>query len=310
VSSAAAEIRWRDVRRMRRAAPKNWFLRGSLALLVAATAAAWFSGQIEARELFTPRRWQNLTHFLQVEAIPFPLREQGFSLAGLGRWVAGIWNDRGAEATLATLCIAIAAIVLAAGLALALGPLATRTLSTPEPYLRGGGSCPGSNVPWRLVSGGTRLGFVLLRAMPEYVLAYFLVALLPRGAWPAVLALAVHNGGILGRLYGDTLENLDARPLRSLSMLGASRRQLTLIAAIPMALPRFLLYFFYRFETCVREATVLGMLGIASLGHEVVEARARHFYDELLLLAAFGAGIVLLGDLSSQLVRGWVRRAR
>ena len=68
--------------------------------------------------------------------------------------------------------------------------------------------------------------------------------------------------------------------------------------------------FFYRFETCVREATVLGMLGVVSLGYFVKEARTRHFYDEMLLLVAFGGGIVLLADLLSYLVRGWVLKAR
>ena len=93
-------------------------------------------------------------------------------------------------------------------------------------------------------------------------------------------------------------------------MAGAPRRSLAVLVAMPLALPRFLLYFFYRFETCVREATVLGMLGIASLGHEVVEARARHYYDELLLLVGFGVVIVLLGDLASYVARAQVRRAR
>ena len=60
----------------------------------------------------------------------------------------------------------------------------------------------------------------------------------------------------------------------------------------------------------VREATVLGMLGVASLGAEVVEVRARHFYDELLLLIVFGVGIVLLAALCSYLARSWIRRAR
>ena len=93
-------------------------------------------------------------------------------------------------------------------------------------------------------------------------------------------------------------------------MLGAERRQIYILAAVPMALPRFLLYFFYRFETCVREATVLGMLGVISLGYYIDEARTNRFYGEMLLLVAFGVGIVLLGDLISHLARALARRAR
>ncbi len=55
---------------------------------------------------------------------------------------------------------------------------------------------------------------------------------------------------------------------------------------MPLALPRFLLYFFYRFESCIREATVLGMLGTVSLGYWIQDARGRQSYDEMLLLVA------------------------
>ena len=109
-------------------------------------------------------------------------------------------------------------------------------------------------------------------------------------------------------IRGDLKTKRGARALAKPWQL-ANCRIKAVIAAMPVALPRFLLYFFYRFETCVREATVLGMLGIASLGHEIVEARAKHFYDELLLLVAFGVVMVLLGDLASHLARGWIRRA-
>ena len=69
----------------------------------------------------------------------------------------------------------------------------------------------------------------------EYILAFLWVAVLPGSAWPAVLALAMHNGGILGRLFGETLENLERRPLQALRTLGGSRGQITGLAAVPVA---------------------------------------------------------------------------
>ncbi len=295
------------IRALRREARVDWVLRGSLLALSALTLLVWASGEIEVGELFTPRRLANLRRFLTVEAVPYPMRGGHADWATLRAFIAGVWNGGGAQATAATLWIAVSAIVLAALAGTIFSVPAARTLAVADPYLLGPSERAGA---WGLVRLATRLGCAFLRAVPEYILAFFLVQLLPLGAWPAVLALAIHNGGILGRLYGDTLENLPPEPLRALCMLGAPRRSLALLAAMPQALPRFLLYFFYRFETCVREATVLGMLGIASLGHEIVEARARNFYDQLLLLVAFGAGIVLAGDLLSHLARAWVRRAR
>ncbi|MEM9380894.1 MAG: ABC transporter permease subunit, partial [Planctomycetota bacterium] len=181
----------------------------------------------------------------------------------------------------------------AAGLALA--PLTAR---------RGGRGPLG-----RLASRGARLACVLLRAVPEYVLAFLLGALVPSPAWACVLALAVHNGGILGRLYGETVENLDPRPARAWRGLGARPSVTFALAEVPTALPRLLTYFFYRFETCVRESTVLGMLGFVSLGHWIVQERAAGRYDEVLVLVGLGAAIVLAADLVSWALRTLVRRA-
>ena len=71
---------------------------------------------------------------------------------------------------------------------------------------------------------------------------------------------------------------------------------------------RGLLLFFYRFETCVREATVLGMLGVVSLGYWIQDARAKQYYDEVLVLVLFGAALVLAADLTSAVARYSIRR--
>ncbi len=60
-----------------------------------------------------------------------------------------------------------------------------------------------------------------------------------------------------------------------------------------MLLGRFLVFFFYRWETCVREATVLGFVGVGSLGLFIQDARARDLYDEMMVLVLAGAGLVL-----------------
>ncbi len=292
--------------------PRSRFLRGSAVALVLLVVAAWSSGEVEVGELLSARRVDNLRRFLERDAMPFPLRETGFSLGGLASWAWGLVREPGLEAALATLWISILAIVLAGLFALVTMPLAARNIATSDPFLLRGPlprECRWRELPWRCLVAATRALYVFLRAIPEYVWAFLLVGMLGPSAWPAVLALAIHNGGILGRLDAETVENLEARPLRSLRMLGATRRQLGTIALLPLALPRLLLYFFYRFETCVREATVLGMLGVVSLGYYIQEARGRQFYDEMLLLVALGVVIVLVGDLLSYVARGWVRRA-
>jgi ABC-type nitrate/sulfonate/bicarbonate transport system permease component len=49
------------------------------------------------------------------------------------------------------------------------------------------------------------------------------------------------------------------------------------------------------------------MLGVVSLGYWIQDARAKLYYDEMLLLVAVGAAIVLAADAASALARRHVR---
>ena len=288
----------------------------SLVALFLLALGSWLSGDIHVTDLASSRRIDNLRAFLRDDATPFPLRGKPVTLEALAGWVGGLFASRGLSGALRTLAISVLAINLAALGAALLAPLAARNFLNPRPFEPPGrpdGTPTRSDLRRdrgaRLLVGLVRAFLVFLRAIPEYVWAFLLLAMLGPSAWPAVLALAIHNAGILGKLGAETVENLESPPLRSLAWLGARRTQIAVAAVAPLALTRFLLYFFYRFETCVREATVLGLLGVVSLGYWIQEARARHWYDEMLFFVALGAGIVLVGDLVSALARAYLRKA-
>lgn len=291
--------------------PRSLLVRFTSFGIVVLGAVALLTGEVSFAAMFDPRRHQNIARFLQHDLTPYPLREGGFSWGELGAWAWDIWLERGAKAMMATLFISLLAIVLAGAAGALLSPFGARSLMTSEPFARGSAKARElRELPWRLVALTARVLGVFLRAIPEYVWAFLLLAILGPNAWPVILALAIHNAGILGRLGADTLENLESAPLRALHGLGANRRQVVVDAALPSALPRYLLYFFYRYETCVREATVLGMLGVISLGYWIEDARTRLRYDDMLFLVLLGSVLVMLGDLASMAARSWIRRAR
>ncbi len=303
----------RAIRRLHRQRPRSRLTRWSGLAVLAAVLYSWTSGDLRSGELFSERRLENLQRFLG-ELRPYPLQEQSLglrqSVAVTIEWALEMLGSKGLEAAGVTLALAVAAIVLAAVAALALAMPATRTLAVPEPYL------PAPRPPgrwqrtgWWLLVSCTRIWMIFIRSIPEYVWAFVFLAMLGPTAWPIVLALALHNIGILGKLSSEVVENLDRGPLASLRGVGATRSQIATLGVLPLILPRFLLFFFYRWETCVREATVLGMLGVFSLGYWIVDSRARNHYDEMFFFVLLGAGIVLLGDLVSALARGLIRRA-
>jgi len=208
-----------------------------------------------------------------------------------------------------TLAISVAAIVLA-GIGGAFFSLpAARNFTSPEPFLSSLRNPHwGWSFLWRAVVWVTRLFLIFVRAIPEYMWAFLLLAILGPTAWPAVLALALHNLGILGKLGAEVVENTEHAPLSALRGLGASHLQIASTGLFPLTFSRFLLFLFYRWETCVREATVLGMLGIVSLGYWIQDSRARNHYDEMFFLVLLGAALVLIGDLLSALARESIRR--
>lgn len=279
----------------------GWLALGLIAL-------AWFFSDIDFSDLFSARRMDNLSRFAE-RALPDPLRESGEG-GSLGAWVTNQMNLYGWRGMGATLGISVIAIVLAGGIGSILGAFGARNLMSAHPFVphatAGHGAC---NHALDRVAQVVRILCILLRAIPEYIWAYLLLAMLGSSAWPAILALAIHNSGILGRLGGETIENLASEPLRAISMAGATRKEIAIAGVFPMALGRYLLYFFYRFETCVREATVLGMLGMVSLGYYIFEARAHDQYDELIFLVILGGLLVMLADILSDLARRWLRRS-
>lgn len=298
-----------ELTRLHRQRPQRPFVVWSLRAFALVIAASWWAGRFDVARYFDAQRTANLQRFLG-EIRPWPLQGQPWGWTTALAWARDLWTTGGAEATLATLAISLAAMAGAALWAGVLGLPAARNFARPKPFLEGGRAPARTAVwAWRAVLLATRGLLVFLRSIPEYVWAFLLLALLGPTAWPLVLALMIHNTGILGKLTAEVVENVDGRSPAALRALGAGRLQIAVGGLFPLVLPRFLLYFFYRWETCVREATVLGMLGLSSLGFLVVEARARNRYDELFYFVLLSAGLVLAGDLVSAWVRRFVRKA-
>lgn len=300
---------------LRRARPRDRFLRVGLSLFGLLLIASWFTGEFRISAFDWERRLANCQRFLG-QVLPFPIQQHpeasfGEKVSLGGRWIMDLWKTHGAEAFQYTVCLSLVAIALAGMTSLLSLVFASRRLATASPLLP-----PHRPIPfwrrflWQALGHGTRFALVLARSVPEYMIAFFLIVALGFNAWPAVLALAIHNAGILGRLGSELADNMPSDTLATQRGLGASRWQVIAFSAMPSLFPRFLIFFFYRWETCLRDATVLGMLGIPTFGYYLLEARAKDHPDEMLFFVALGSLAVLLGDLLSLFVRWRLSRAR
>jgi phosphonate transport system permease protein len=107
------------------------------------------------------------------------------------------------------------------------------------------------------------------RAMPELIIALFLVLMYGFGPVAGVLALAIHTSGVLGKFFADEIENAPPGPQMALTATGASSMKVLRYAVFPHVFPAWIAYVQYIFERNIRTATVLGIVGAGGIGMEL-----------------------------------------
>jgi phosphonate transport system permease protein len=142
-----------------------------------------------------------------------------------------------------------------------------------------------------------------LRSIPEILWALIFILAVGLGPFPGVLALGVHTAGVLGKLYSEILEDVDAGPIEALQSTGASRSKIFFYSIMPNALPQCLSYTLYRWEVNIRAATIVGVVGAGGLGREIYVAISLFHYSQLLTLLIMVFAIVTLVDYLSALIR-------
>jgi phosphonate transport system permease protein len=124
------------------------------------------------------------------------------------------------------------------------------------------------------------------RAIPEIVIALVLIYILGGGPVPAVIAIAVHTAGALGKLFSEVAENADLKPVEGLASVGASWGQKMWLGVIPQVAPNWLSYALLRFEVNVRASAILGFVGEGGIGHDLKLAMqwGQGRYDEVVAI--------------------------
>ncbi|NEP15895.1 MAG: ABC transporter permease subunit [Leptolyngbya sp. SIO4C1] len=157
----------------------------------------------------------------------------------------------------------------------------------------------------RLRAGLGRLCLLLSRAIPAPIWALVFLFVTFPGILPGAMALGIHNFGILGRLMAEANENLDERPLQALLVLGATGPQQVLYGLLPANLPQFIAYSLYRWEVCLRETVIVGLVGAGGLGRLMTEQLSSFDYAGLTMtLAAFGLLTWLVDGMSRAMRTG------
>ncbi|OZM76154.1 phosphonate ABC transporter, permease protein PhnE [Pseudonocardia sp. MH-G8] len=199
----------------------------------------------------------------------------------------GILPDLLAELAV-TVQIALAATLLGAVLALPVGALAARNVAP----------TPG-------VAAAFRFLVVLVRGLPELILAIIFVVITGLGPVAGALALSIGAVGLLGKLVADSLEETDVRVQEAVRATGASRLQVFVAVTLPQAAPAFVAHLLYQLDVNIRSATLLGIVGAGGIGFYLLNAsRVMEFgVVSTIMLMVFATVMAV------ELLALWLRRA-
>ncbi len=171
-------------------------------------------------------------------------------------------------------------------------------------------------IPFALLSSGnivpqwvvqpTRRLMDAFRAINEMVFAVLFVVAVGLGPFAGVMALFVHNVGVVAKLFSEAVEAIDPRPVEGIRATGAGRLQEIVYGVIPQVIPLWISFTLYRLETNVRSATVLGFVGAGGIGFVLFESIRGFQYSETSAVLVVIIVTVSLVDILSQRLRRMV----
>jgi phosphonate transport system permease protein len=168
--------------------------------------------------------------------------------------------------------------------------------------------CAAENVtPSRGVYLIARGVIAITRAVPDLVWALLFVTAVGLGPFPGVLALSVHSIGMLGRLFAETIEDMDMGPVDALTITGATPVQIVTHAILPGLLPSLIGIGLYRLDENVRSSLVLGFVGAGGIGFLILTAMNLFQYRQVATLLILTYILVMGVERFAAIVRARIR---
>ncbi|OCG72852.1 PhnE/PtxC family ABC transporter permease [Microbacterium sediminis] len=190
------------------------------------------------------------------------------------------------EAAFVTLEVAFAATLMGAVISAVVGPLSARNVA-----------------PNGIVRNTFRGIALVIRAIPDLVVAILFIIATGFGPQAAALALGIGGVGLLAKLIGDSMEEVDRGPERALTAGGATRPQVFFSSTVPMSVPAMVSHVLYLLEQNIRSATVLGIVGGGGIGFLLLNAMNGRHFDQMLAYLLVIIAMVVVVEAAALLIR-------
>ncbi|MBL7633003.1 phosphonate ABC transporter, permease protein PhnE [Frankia sp. CN6] len=240
----------------------------SSTLLAATFVYGFVLLKVDLRELLT-----SIGDIFQVGTRLIP---PNFTLAG--------WKLFGA--VVETVAIGVVATAVGFVLSIPFGLLSARTVS-----------------PNRVVYAVARTLIVVIRAIPELILAVVFVVAFGLGPLAGACALAIASIGFLGKLVADAAEEIDLGPVEAVRAVGGGWWAQLFSAVLPQLVPALIGNTLYMLDVNIRHSTILGIVGAGGVGFLLFESIRTVNYE-------FAGGIILIVFVivfAVERLSGWIR---
>jgi phosphonate transport system permease protein len=126
--------------------------------------------------------------------------------------------------------------------------------------------------PSFLANQATKRFFDFLRSVDMLIWALFFTRAFGPGPLAGISAIFFTDTGTLGKVYSETLENIDDKQREGVRSVGASPVVVQRYGVAPQVLPVFVSQALYFWESNTRSATIIGAVGAGGIGLKLWEA--------------------------------------
>lgn len=246
-------------------------LRGTLTAvgLLILVGWAWRGTEVSPTELVT--NIPNMVNFIRLLFPP--------------DWRFFLNLDQTIQPTIATMQLAITGTVIAVILALPLCLLAARNIANPVVY----------QVMRAILN--------VVRSIPELVWALIFVSAVGLGTFAGTLALVMGSVGSLSKVFAESIEAINPRPVEAMNAVGATQVQTISFGVIPQALPNMVSYMLLYWEHNIRASFIVGAVGGGGLGFQITTELNLFRYHQFLVHIIIIIVLVTVADRISAEVR-------
>jgi phosphonate transport system permease protein len=171
-------------------------------------------------------------------------------------------------------------------------------LSIPVGILAAGNVSPNPTCYWL-----ARGWILIVRAVPELILAVVFVAALGLGPVAGTCALAIGSVGFLAKLVADAVEEIDPGPMEAVASVGGGWWNTLFAAVLPQAMPALVGASLYQFDVNIRTSTILGIVGAGGIGYLLFESIRTLNFD----VAGAVVLVIFVVVYAIERLSGWIR---